>query len=125
MIMNIFSGLAIILACLGLFGLSSYSVQQRIKEIGVRKVLGASINNIVILLSGGFIRLTFIALFIAFPLAWWSMNEWLSDFAYRTKNDPAIYAVAGLTVLLLSLFTVAFQALRAARSNPVKNLRTE
>jgi putative ABC transport system permease protein len=125
MMMNIFSGLAIVLACLGLFGLSSYSVQQRIKEIGVRKILGASVNNIVVLISGSFVRLTCIALLIALPLAWWSMTEWLSDFAYRTKNDPGPYAIAGLTVILLSMFTVAFQALRAAKSNPVNNLRTE
>jgi putative ABC transport system permease protein len=123
--MNIFSGLAIILACLGLFGLSSYAVQQRIKEIGVRKVLGASINNIVLLLSGSFIWLTCIALFIAFPLAWWCMSQWLSDFAYRTNNDPSIYFFAGVLVVALSLLTVAFQAVRAARANPIKNLRTE
>jgi putative ABC transport system permease protein len=125
MMMNIFSGLAIILACLGLFGLSSYSVQQRIKEIGVRKILGASINNIVVLISGSFVRLTFFALLIALPLAWWSMSEWLSDFAYRTKNDLGAYAIAGLAVILLSLLTVSYQAMRAARSNPVSNLRTE
>ena len=123
--MNIFSGLAIILACLGLFGLSSYSVQQRIREIGVRKVLGASVNNIVILLSGGFIRLTIISLLIAFPLVWWVMTRWLSNFAYRTSMDAGIYVVAGLVVLLLSLMTVAFQAIRVAKTNPVKNLRTE
>ncbi len=123
--MNIFSGLAIILACLGLFGLSSYAVQQRVKEIGVRKVLGASINNIVLLLSRGFIWLTCIALLIAFPLAWWCMSQWLSDFAYRTNNDPSIYFFAGVLVLALSLLTVVFQAIRAARANPIKNLRTE
>jgi len=123
--MNIFSGLAIVLACLCLFGLSSYSVQQRLKEIGVRKVLGASVNNIVLLLSGSFVRLTLISLLIALPLAWWGMSRWLSDFAYRTNMDPAIYVAAGLVVLLLSLITVAFQAVRAAKTNPVKNLRTE
>ena len=123
--MNIFSGLAIVLACLGLFGLSSYSVQQRIKEIGVRKVLGASVNNIVLLISGGFIRLTLISLLIAFPLAWWGMSRWLSDFAYRTSMDPGIYFITGVIVLLLSLVTVASQAIGAAKANPVKNLRTE
>ena len=123
--MNIFSGLAIVLACLGLFGLSSYAVQQRIKEIGVRKVLGASVKNIVFLLSGGFIRLIMISMFIAFPLAWWTMSKWLSDFAYRTNMDSGIYIVVGVVVLLLTLATVAFQAIRAAKANPVKNLRTE
>jgi putative ABC transport system permease protein len=125
MIMNIFAVSAIVLACLGLFGLSSYAVQQRTKEIGIRKVLGASVNNIVILLSGSFIRLTLIALLIAFPFTWWCTSEWLSDFAYRTNNDPGIYVLTGLLVLALSICTVSFQSAKAAILNPVKNLRTE
>jgi putative ABC transport system permease protein len=105
--------------------LSSYAVHQRTKEIGIRKVLGASVNNIFILLFGGFIRLTMIALLIAFPMAWWCTSEWLSDFAYRTNNDPGIYVLTGLLVLALSTGTVTFQTERLAKLNPVKNLRTE
>jgi putative ABC transport system permease protein len=124
-VMNLFSFVAIILACLGLFGLSSYAVRQRIKEIGVRKILGASIQNIVILLSGGFIRLTIFSLLIAFPLAWWCMTWWLQDFSYRTNTGWGIYLAAGAIVLLLVLLTVAFQAIKAAVANPVIHLRTE
>jgi len=124
-VMNVFSLMAIVLACLGLFGLSSYAIQQRTKEIGVRKVLGASINNIVLLLSGGFVKLTCISLLISFPLAWWCMTRWLAGYAYRISMNWYIYIIAGAIVLLLSLCTVAFQSVRAALANPVKNLRTE
>jgi putative ABC transport system permease protein len=124
-VMNVFSLLAIVLACLGLFGLSSYAIQQRTKEIGVRKVLGASVNNIVLLLSGGFVKLTCISLLISFPLAWWCMTKWLAGYAYRISMNWYIYLIAGAIVLLLSLCTVAFQSVKAALVNPVKNLRTE
>jgi putative ABC transport system permease protein len=121
----LFSFIAIVLACLGLFGLSWYSAQQRIKEIGVRKVLGASIASIILLLSGGFIRMALIAMLIAFPLAWWTMSKWLQDFSYRTSIGWGIYLISGGLVLILAMLTVASQALRAARANPVQNLRTE
>jgi putative ABC transport system permease protein len=124
-VMNLFSGIAVALACLGLFGLSAYAAQRRIKEIGIRKVLGASTGHIVLLLSGGFIKMAFLSLFIAFPLAWWGMKRWLQDFSYRTRMDGGIYLAAGCLVILLVLLTVAFQAVRAALANPVKNLRTE
>jgi putative ABC transport system permease protein len=124
-IMNLFSGIAIILACLGLFGLSSYAAQQRLKEIGVRKVLGASLQNIVILLSGNFIKLAFIAMLLAFPLAWLATSKWLEDFTYRTNMGVGIYLVTGAIVLFLVIATVAYQAIRAGLANPVKNLRTE
>jgi len=124
-IMNLFSGIAIVLACLGLFGLSSYTVHQRIKEIGVRKVLGASNSNIIFLLCGGFIRLALTAMMIAFPLAWWGMTKWLEDFTYRTTMNWEVYLFSGIIVIFLVVFTVAFRAIRAARTNPVKNLRIE
>jgi putative ABC transport system permease protein len=124
-VMNLFSSIAIMLACLGLFGLSSYTAQQRFKEIGIRKVLGASVSNIIIELSKDFIRLTFFAMVIAFPIAWWAMTKWLQDFTYRTNMSWTIYIIAGALTLLLAIVTVSVQAIRAALANPVKSLRTE
>ena len=124
-VMNLFSGIAIVLACLGLFGLSSYAARQRVKEIGIRKVLGASLGNLAFLLSAGFLRLALVAVVIAFPLAWWAMNKWLQDFVYRTTMSWWIFAVAGVMVLLVTLATVSIQAVRTALLNPVKNLKVE
>ncbi len=124
-IMNLFSSIAIVLACLGLFGLSSYSTRQRIKEIGVRKVLGASVSNIVITLSKDFIRLAFIAIIIATPVAYYFMNKWLQDYSYRTEISWRIFVVAATGTLLIALATVSFQSIKAAMANPVKSLRTE
>ena len=124
-IMDLFSGIAVLLACLGLFGLSSYAAQQRIKEIGIRKVLGASARNITIALSKDFVGLAIVAIVISFPVAWWATNKWLQDFSYRADIDWRIYVAAGLVTILLSIITVAFQAIKAARANPVKSLRTE
>ena len=124
-IMDLFSGIAILLACLGLFGLSSYAAQQRIKEIGIRKVLGASAGNITFTLSKDFVILAVVAIIIAFPVAWWATNKWLQDFSYRTNINWSIYVAAGLVTILLSIITVAFQAVKAAIANPVKSLRTE
>jgi putative ABC transport system permease protein len=124
-VMNLFSYMAITLACLGLFGLSSYTAHQRIKEIGVRKVLGASVQNIVLLLSGGFVRLALVSLMIAFPLAWWIMNSWLRGYAYRIVMGMDIFWKAGLTTLMITLLTISFQSLKAALANPAKNLKTE
>jgi putative ABC transport system permease protein len=124
-VMMLFSSIAIVLACLGLFGLSSFTAQQHIKEIGVRRILGATVVDIVLNLSGNFIKLTLIAILIAFPLAWWSMTKWLQDFNYRTEIGWVIFvASAGLT-LLLAVVTVSIHAIKAAMTNPVKNLRTE
>ena len=120
-----FSILAILIACLGLFGLVTYAAEQRIKEIGIRKVLGASVSNIVGMLSKDFLKLVIVAALIAFPVAWWAMNKWLQDFAYRINISWWIFIVAGVTALLIALITVSFQAIRAAIANPVKNLRTE
>jgi len=125
MVMNLFSSIAIILACLGLFGLSSFAAQQRFKEIGIRKVLGASVSNIVIALSKDFIKLAAIAIFIAFPLAWWTMTKWLEDFSYRTNMSWGIYVAAGAITILLAIITVSVHAIKAAIANPVKSLRTE
>jgi putative ABC transport system permease protein len=124
-IMNLFSGIAILLACLGLFGLSSYAAQQRIKEIGIRKVLGASAKSITIALSKDFVRLSIVAIVIAIPVAWWATNKWLQDFSYRTDINWSIYVAAALVTILLSVVTVCFQAIKAAMANPVKSLRTE
>lgn len=120
-----FSILAILIACLGLFGLVTYAAEQRIKEIGIRKVLGASIANIVAMLSKDFLVLVIISAFIAFPLAWLAMDRWLRDFAYRVNISWWIFAMAGLLALFIALATVSFQAIKAAIANPVKSLRTE
>lgn len=124
-VLNIFAGIAILLACLGLFGLSSYAAQQRIKEIGIRKILGASVRNIVTILSKDFIILAFIATLIAFPFAWWVGNKWLQDFTYRVQISWWIFAIAGSLSILIALLTVSIQAIKAAVSNPVKSLRSE
>ncbi|MBB1284242.1 ABC transporter permease [Flavisolibacter sp. BT320] len=121
----LFAGLTIFISCLGLFGLAAYMAQNRIKEIGVRRVLGASVNNITTLLSKDFLKLVVIALLIASPLAWWAMNAWLKDFEYRVDIEWWVFAAAGITSVLIALVTVGYQAVRAALSNPVKNLRTE
>ena len=120
-----FSVLAIIIACLGLLGLSTFMAQQRVKEIGVRKVLGSSISGIVILLSKDFIKLVLIAIIIAVPLCTWAMNEWLKDFAYRISPGPLVFIEAGLLTVLVALITISWQSIKAARVNPVKSLRNE
>lgn len=116
---------AIIIACLGLFGLASFTAKQRIKEIGIRKVLGASVANITKLLSFDFIKLVLIAAIIAFPLAWFAMHKWLQDYAYRINISWWIFFIAGVIALMIALFTVSFQAIKAAIANPVGALRSE
>ena len=120
-----FALLAIGLACLGLLGLVTFSAQQRTKEIGIRKVLGATVIGIVALLSKDFLRLVAIATVIAIPVSWWAMNKWLQDFAYRVNISWQTFLVAGVIALLIALLTLSFQAIRAAIVNPVKSLRTE
>jgi hypothetical protein len=122
---NVFSLLSIIISCLGLFGLAAFATQKRTKEIGVRKVLGASEAGIVALLSKDFIRLVAFALIIAFPVAGWLMNKWLQGFTYRVSLTWWTYALAGLIALLVALITVSYQSIKAATSNPIKSLRTE
>jgi len=124
-IFSIFAALSIFIACLGLFGLSAFMAERRTKEIGVRKVLGASVSNVVVLLSKDFLRLTVVAIVIAFPVAWYFMSKWLEDFAYRIDITWTIFLVAGLSTLFITLMTISFQAIGAAMANPVKNLRTE
>jgi putative ABC transport system permease protein len=124
-IFNLFSVLAIVLACLGLFGLSAYSARQRNKEIGVRKVLGASVTQISVLLSSGFVSLVVIALLIASPLAWFAMSKWLQQFSYRVDIKWSVFILAGLISVFIALFTISFQFIKAAIANPVKSLRTE
>ena len=124
-IVSILSGLAIFISCLGLFGLASYSAEKRVKEIGVRKVLGASVSNIVMLLSKDFIKLVVIAFVIASPVAWFAMYKWLQGFAYRVPISWWMFALAGLLAISIALVTVSVQAIRAAIANPVKSLRTE
>jgi putative ABC transport system permease protein len=120
-----FTGLAIFIACLGLLGLVTFMAERRTKEIGIRKVFGASVSQIVTLLSKDFLKLVLIALFIATPIAWYAMNKWLQDFAYRIDISWWIFALAGVLALLIALLTVSFQAIKAALANPVKSLRTE
>jgi putative ABC transport system permease protein len=122
---SLFAALAIFISCLGLFGLAAYMAEARIKEIGIRKVLGASVSNITTLLSKDFLKLVLIALIIASPLAWYAMNRWLSDFDYRVTISWWTFAVAGALALLIALLTVCYQAIKAALRNPVRSLRSE
>jgi putative ABC transport system permease protein len=110
---------------LGLFGLAAFSAEQRNKEIGIRKVLGASVSGIVQLLSKDFLRLVLIAIVIATPVAWWAMHKWLQNFAYKIDISWWMFAIAGLLAIAIALFTVSFQAIKAAITSPVKSLRTE
>jgi len=119
------SGLCIFISCLGLLGLVIYTTNVRTKEIGVRKVLGASVVQIVTLLSKDLLLLVLVAFTIASPLAWLAMDHWLQDFAYRTRIDGWLFALAGLAMLLIALLTVSYQSVKAAMANPVKSLRTE
>ncbi|GGM79392.1 ABC transporter permease [Dyadobacter beijingensis] len=122
---GIFASLAVIIACLGLFGLAAFTTIQRTKEIGVRKVLGASVVSIVALLSKDFVRLVGVAIVIASPLAWYGMNEWLSDFAYKVNVEWWVFVLAGVLAVAVALLTVSFQSIKAALVNPVKSLRSE
>ena len=121
----IFTNMAILVGCMGLFGLAAFSAEQRTKEIGIRKVLGATIFNIVTLLSKNFLILVLIAAIIAFPIAWWAMNNWLKDFPYRINISWWIFGMAILAALVIAFLTVSFQSIRAAIANPVKSLRAE
>ena len=117
--------LAILIACLGLFGLATYAAEQRIREIGIRKVLGSSVRAIVFMLTKDFLKLIIIAAVIACPVAWFAMNKWLQDFAYRVDIQWWVFIAAALLATFIALVTVSFQAIKAAIANPVKSLRTE
>jgi putative ABC transport system permease protein len=120
-----FAVLAILIASLGLFGLITYAAEQRVKEIGIRKVLGASVPGIAGLLSKDFLKLVIISAIIAFPVAWWAMNKWLQDFAYRINISWWVFVAAGTIALLIALITVSFRAIKAAAANATRSLRTE
>ena len=122
---RIFAILAILISCLGLFGLAAYTAEKRTKEIGIRKVLGASASYITILLSLDFLKLVLFSFVIAFPLAWWGMNSWLQDFSYRIKINWIVFLFAGIVALLIALITISFHSIRAAVANPVVSLRSE
>jgi putative ABC transport system permease protein len=122
---GIFGGFAIFIASLGLLGLSLFATLQRTKEIGVRKVLGASVSNIVMLLSKDFIKLVVVAILIATPIAWYVLHHWLQDFAYHIGISWWIFALSGIAAIAIALATISFQAVKAATANPVKSLRSE
>jgi putative ABC transport system permease protein len=124
-IVGYFTLIAILISCLGLFGLATFSAEQRIKEIGVRKVLGASVTSIVSLLSKDFLRLVIISIIIASPIAWYVMNKWLRDFEYRITVNWEVFVITAIVALIIALVTISFQAIKAAIANPVKSLRTE
>ena len=124
-LMGYFTALAIIIACMGLFGLASFMMKRRTKEIGVRKVLGASITHILIALTKDFTKWILIANIIAFPIAWYAMNKWLQNFAYRIDLTIWPFLMAGLSALIIALLTVSWQTVKAARTNPVDSLRYE
>jgi putative ABC transport system permease protein len=119
------SGISIFIACMGLFGLATLIVAKRTKEIGIRKVLGASVSSIVQLLSKDFLVMVLIASLISFPVAWWALHQWLQDFAYQVSIRWQVFGLSGLLALVIALLTVSFQAIKAAGANPVKSLRTE
>jgi putative ABC transport system permease protein len=124
-VFGMFAFLAILIACFGLLGLSAFNVLQRTKEIGIRKVLGASIRNILVLLSTDFMKLIVIALVLAIPVGWFVMHKWLQDFAYRISIHWWVFIIAAIIALLIALFTISTQAIKAAIANPVKALRSE
>jgi putative ABC transport system permease protein len=122
---RVFAALAIIISCLGLFGLAAFTAERRTKEIGVRKVLGASVPGIAALVSKDFLKLVAIACVVAFPAAWWLMSSWLNNYEYRVGISWWIFLTAGIAAILIAVCTVSYQAIHAALANPVKSLRTE
>ena len=121
----VFAALAIVIACLGLFALTSFTAEQRTKEIGIRKVLGASVSSIVVLLSKEFGKLIIIAFVLAAPLAWYGIDWWLKSYTYKTEVGVFIYLLAGLSAFLIAWLTMGYQSMKAAMSNPVNSLRSE
>jgi ABC-type antimicrobial peptide transport system permease subunit len=122
---KVFSFLAIFVSCLGLFGLASFATEQRRKEIGIRKVLGATVGNLTGLLSKDFLQLVVLAIVLASPLAWWMMKGWLDDFAFHVELQWWYFALAGALAIAVAFLTVSFQSIKAALANPVKSLRSE
>jgi putative ABC transport system permease protein len=124
-IVSLFTFIAIFVACLGLYGLAAFAAERRIKEIGIRKVMGATVTHIVALLNMDFLKLVLLGFVISIPVAWYLMYHWLADFAYRIELGPGIFAVAGGAALVIALLTVSWQSVKAAVSNPVDSLRSE
>jgi len=124
-ITNIFAGLAIFICCIGLAGLASFTIEKRVREIGIRKVLGATLQQLLLLISKDFLKLVLIAFVIATPLAWWFMNNWLEKYPYRINISIWLFVAVGLLILLLALVVVSLNTMKAAVTKPVKSLRTE
>jgi len=124
-ITNLFAGLAIFICCIGLAGLASFTIEKRIREIGIRKVLGATVQQLLLLISKEFLKLVLIAFIIATPLTWWLMHNWLQSYEYRINISPVIFGIVGILILLLTLVVVSLNTLRAAMRNPTKSLRSE
>ena len=124
-IFTLFALIAIVIAALGLFGLSAFTAEQRTKEIGIRKVLGASVQQVLFMLSRQFLQLVLIAFVVAIPVTWWAMHAWLQDFAYRISIAWWVFLLAGAISVLIAFLSVSFQAVKAAVANPVKSLKTE
>jgi ABC-type antimicrobial peptide transport system permease subunit len=122
---NIFAGLAIFISCIGLAGLASFTIEKRIREIGIRKVLGASVQQVLLLISKEFLKLVLIAFVIAVPLTWWTMSSWLEKYEYHINISIWLFVTVGFAILLLTLLVVTLNTMRAAMSNPAKSLRTE
>jgi len=122
---DIFAFIAVFISCMGLFGLSMFTAEQRTKEIGIRKVVGASVARIVVMLSKDFLLLVVVAFVIATPFAWWATNKWLQGFAYRTDIGYVVFVLSGIAAIAIALATISFQAVKAAMANPVRSLRTE
>ena len=122
---RLFAALAIVISCLGLFGLAAYTAERRTKEIGIRKVLGASVTGITSLLSRDFLQLVVLSCLIAFPLAYWKMSLWLKGYQYHIEMQWWVYLVAGVLAVIIALITISFQTIRAALANPVTSLRSE
>ncbi|MEX0608199.1 MAG: FtsX-like permease family protein, partial [Balneolaceae bacterium] len=124
-VVALFTFIAIFVACLGLYGLAAFAAERRTKEIGIRKVLGASVADIVRLLSKDFVKLVIIGFIIAIPIAWYAMNIWLADFAYRIELGPGVFILSGSAALIIALLTVSWQSIKAAVVNPVESLKSE
>jgi putative ABC transport system permease protein len=120
-----FAGLAILISCLGLFGLTAFTAQKRQKEIGIRKVIGASVPDVVLMLSRDLFKQVLIALCVAVPLSWWVMSQWLNGFVYRIPMRLDIFLIAGFSIIIITILTISYQSIKAAYGNPVVSLRSE
>jgi ABC-type antimicrobial peptide transport system permease subunit len=120
-----FASLAILISCLGLFGLAAFSAQKRQKEISIRKVVGANAANVFFMLSKDFLKLVLLAILVSFPLTWWLINQWLRNFAYHISIGPGLFLVAGIAIVMITLVTISYQSVKASIAKPIKSLRSE